>query len=136
MIWTGIVVNEYNLYFFVQDAQGTWINLYLQPDALSTNEVDAHEDYLRMACLYASATLDTLKCYLYNTCTNELIDELIIAVENTDGGVMVWKKFSKLLQGQKTSKMLALQATINNTKLVDFTGLNETKYHKILVLSL
>ena len=49
---------------------------------------------------------------------------------------MVWKKLSKLLQGQKTSKMLALQATINNTKLVDFAGLNVTKYHKILVPSL
>ena len=49
---------------------------------------------------------------------------------------MVWKKLSKLLQGQKTSKMLALQATINTTKLVDFAGLNVTKYHKILVPSL
>ena len=49
---------------------------------------------------------------------------------------MVWKKLSKLLQGQKTSKMLTLQATINKTKLVDFAALNVTKYHKILVLSL
>ena len=49
---------------------------------------------------------------------------------------MVWKKLSKLLQVQETSRMLALQATTNNTKLADFAGLNVTKYHKILVLSL
>ena len=126
-IWTGIVVNECDLYFYVQDMQGTRINVYLQPNALSPNEVDAPEEYLRMACVYASDNLDTLRRILYNMCTNDLIDKLNITVENTDGGIMVWKKLSKLLQGQKTSKMLALQATINNTKLVDFTGLNVTR---------
>ena len=105
--------------------------LVLQPDDLSPNEVEAHEEYLCMACQYASENLDTLKRFLYSTCTPELIDELNISVDHADGGVMVWKKLSKLLQGQKTSKMIALQATINNTKLADFAGFNVTKYHKI-----
>ena len=32
--------------------------------------------------------------------------------------------------------MIALKATINSTMLVDFAGLNVTKYHKVLVPSL
>ena len=104
------------LVLYVHDAQGTWINLYLHPNALSTNEVEAQEEYLRMACVYVSDNLDALRRFLYNTCTNELIDKLNITVDHTDGGVMVWKKLSKLLQGQKTSKMLVLQATINNPR--------------------
>ena len=41
-----------------------------------------------------------------------------------------------MLQGQATSKMLALQETTKQTKLMDFPGLNVTKYHKILLPSL
>ena len=130
------MVNGYDSYFYVKDAQGTWFNLHLQPGALCTNEVEAQEKYLRMAYVYESDNLDTLRCFLYNKCMNELIGKLNITVENMASGVMVWKKLSKLLQGQKTSKMLALQATINNTNMVDFAGLNVTKYHNILVLSL
>ena len=106
-----------------------WINLFLQPDALSANEVEAHEEYLRMTCRYASENLDALKRLLYNTCNPELIDKLNISVDYADGGAMVWKKFSKLLQGQKTSNMLTFQATTNKTKIVEFAGLNVTKYH-------
>ena len=81
-----------------------------------------------MACRYASDNLDTMRRFLYNTCNNELIDKMNIFVEHNDGGVMVWKKLSKLLQGQKTSKMLALQAIINNTKLVDFVIFNAMEF--------
>ena len=116
--------------------QGTWTNFFLQPDALSTNKVEAHEAYLRMACRCVSDNLDNMRRFLYNMCNYELIDKMNISVKHNDGGVMVWKTLSKVHQGQKTSKMLALQATINNTKLVDFAGLNITKYHKILVPSL
>ena len=80
-----MLTNGLDLYFYVQDVQGTWINLFLQPDALSTNEVEAHEEYLRMTCRYVSDNLDTLKCFLYNTCTTKLIDELNISVDHADG---------------------------------------------------
>ena len=96
-IWTRIVENRYSSYFYVQDVQGTWINLYLQPNALSTNGVDAQEEYLRMACVYASDNLDKLRFFLYNTCTNELIEKLNLTVDHTDGGVVVWKNLLKLL---------------------------------------
>ena len=42
-IWKGIVENGYDSYFYVQDAQGTWINLYLQPDALSTTYTNSQK---------------------------------------------------------------------------------------------
>ena len=75
-IWAGMLTNRFDSYIYVQYVQGTWINLFLQPDALSTNEVEAHEEYLCMTCRYASDKLDTLKRFLYNTCTTKLIDKL------------------------------------------------------------
>ena len=81
----------------MQEAQGTWVNLFGQPDALTNNEVEAHEEYLRTVCGYASENLNTLKRFLYNTCTIELIEKLDISVTHHDGGVMVWTKLSKLL---------------------------------------
>ena len=73
----------FDSYFHVQDVQGTWINLFLQPDALSTNEVEAHEAYIQMACVYASDNLDTMRLFLYNTCNNELIDKMNIFMSST-----------------------------------------------------
>ena len=49
-IWTGMLTNGFDSNVYVQDVQGTLINLFLQPDALSANEVDAYEEYLRMTC--------------------------------------------------------------------------------------
>ena len=136
-IWSGFKENGFDSYFYVQDArQAIWINLFEQPDALSHEEIEAHEEYLRSECLFASDNLDTLKTYIYHSCENDLISDLDISVNPHDGGVMVWSKLSRLLQGQKTSKMMKYQDIINNTKLVDYAGLNVTSYHKVLVPSL
>ena len=46
--WAGIVDNGLDLYFYAQDAQtGECHNLFMNPDILSKNEVEAHEDCLR-----------------------------------------------------------------------------------------
>ena len=69
--------NGFNLYFYVQDVQGAWINLFLKPYALSTHKVEAHKHYyLQTTCVYASDNLDALRRLLINTCASELINEL------------------------------------------------------------
>ena len=91
---------------------------------------------MRSECQYAEDNLDNLKKYLYHLCDNDLISDLDISVSPHDGGVMVSSKLARLLQGQKTSKMIQLQDIIKNTKLVDYAGLNVTSYQKVLVPSL
>ena len=54
--------------------------------------------------------------FSFNTCSNDLIQELDVYVEHMDGGIMIWVKLTKMLQGQATLKMLALQETIKDTK--------------------
>ena len=83
------MVNGYDSYFYVQYVQGEWLNLFLNPDALSMNKVDAHEDYLKTACRYAAGNLDALRRLLINMCSSELIQETNVYVEHTDGGVII-----------------------------------------------
>ena len=64
-----MLTNRFDSYFYVQDVQGTWINLFLQPDALSANEAEALEEYLRMTCRYAAENLDTLN----GSCTTRVL---------------------------------------------------------------
>ena len=48
-----------------------WINLFEQPDALSQDDIEAHEDFLRSECHYAGDNLDTLK-NTYTTCAKTI----------------------------------------------------------------
>ena len=69
LIWSGFKENGFDSYFYVQDARrATWINLFEQPDALTHEEIKAHEEYLRSECLFTSDNLDTLKTYIYHSC--------------------------------------------------------------------
>ena len=52
--------------------------------------------------------------------------------KDSDGSVVYWKNLNQMLQGQATSKMTTYQDTIKDTKLVDYPGLNITKYHQVL----
>ena len=50
---------------------------------------------------------------------------------------MYWKDFNKLLlQGQAASKMITYQNTIKEMKLVNFPGLNVTKFYQALIPAL
>ena len=133
-MWARFEDNNLDLYFYVQNAQTReWHNLFMNPDVLSKNEVEAHEDYLRQVCPHASKNLDALKLLLMNLCATELIEVMSVYSEDSDGGIISWINLNKMLQGYAMSKIMRYQETFKNMMLVDYPGLCVTKYHKILL---
>ena len=84
LVWAGVLDNWFDTYFYVEDAQtGEWHNLFLNPDVISKDKVEAHKEYLRVSCCYAVENLDVLRCLLINLCSTELISEISVYAEDT-----------------------------------------------------
>ena len=125
-----------SVFYALNPDTNTWVELLHMPDMLSMEQVRQHEKDLRGQCSYAAENLTWARSFMEKSISKNLYDEIQINVEATDGGCVYWKVLMGTLRGEATSKLMAYQRIINETKLINIKGYNVREFHKTIVPAL
>ena len=134
-IMNGLMAVGVDSVFWMQ-INGKFVDLMVNSDAASIDEVRAHEAKLRNDCEYDRANLYQSRLYLANSVDQDLQRKINVSIKMTDGGPVFWCLAKRNLHGAETSKLIRHQEVIRNSKLTDVPGYDVSKFHEVILPAL
>ena len=88
------------------------VNLFNSPNAISVNEIRAHEQQLGQDCEYDKQNLYYSRVFLENSIEVSLQQQIITVLRDGDSAPTLWHIIQKTLHGAATAKMIKAQKII------------------------